>query len=260
MRHKLEDLALRAGERILKFYEQLDPLEVDHKRDGSPVTAADMAAHKILTSGLETLSTLPVVSEEDGVKRLHGATLEDYWLIDPLDGTKDFLKKSAMFTVNIALIHKDQPVAGVVYAPALDELYSAWDDKVYFNRQPLQRRQRTREEPIRALTSALHPSAEVEEFLKENSIQQVKRVGSSLKFCHIAAGLADVYPRMSPTAEWDTAAGQAIAEAAGCVVVDLEHLHRLRYSKTDIINPWFIVFQPGEISPLRWRGKTLSLQ
>lgn len=258
MRQKLEDIALRAGERILSIYQQSSELSVEKKHDGSPVTEADLAAHKILASSLETLSGLPVVSEEDLKNRAKCIASGDYWLIDPLDGTKDFIQKSAMFTVNIALIHRHQAIAGVVYAPALDELYSAWDDQAFFNRQPIVRSPRPADQEVRALVSALHPSREVEEFLAENQIKQIERVGSSLKFCRVAIGQADIYPRLSPTSEWDTAAGQAVAEATGCVVLSLPDLRRLHYSKPEVLNPWFLVYCPGDIPELRWRGKHIS--
>jgi 3'(2'), 5'-bisphosphate nucleotidase len=259
MRLKIEDLALRAGERILHFYHG-DPqaLGVNEKDDGTPVTDADMAAHKILKVGLEEISGLPVVSEEDFDPRQNRWDLGHYWLVDPLDGTKDFLRRTDMFTVNIALIHRDDVLGGVVYAPALDQLYSAWDQTAFKNRQPLTPQPRASDSPLRAVVSVFHDSPEVGEFLAENQITATQKVGSSLKFCQVAAGEADLYPRLGPTSEWDTAAGQAVAEGAGCRVVTFEEGKRLRYSKPDIRNPYFLVDRPGAHEPLSWRGKLLS--
>lgn len=246
-------LALRAGEAIMRVY--ADPFEVEHKADASPLTAADMAAHRILVAGLHTLTPeLPVLSEESAaISWSERRAWTRYWLVDPLDGTREFVKRNGEFTVNIALIDGDRPVLGVVHAPALGETAFARRGVGAFARHadgdtPLHVRRP--EAPLRVAASRSHLDARTAAALARMGEPATIGLGSSLKFLRIAAGEIDVYPRFGPTSEWDTAAAQCILEAAGGVVLALDGMP-LRYNRKDsLLNPEFIAL--GDAS-LPWR-------
>ncbi len=239
-------LAHRAGEAIMAVYTE-DKIVADYKTDHSPVTQADWAAHRIIVEHLsEATPDIPVLSEESAeipyeVRR----TWTRFWLVDPLDGTKEFIKKNDEFTVNIALIDDGKPVLGVVYAPALGVTYSAesksgaWKTTAAGTLAICTQANPT--PPFRVVASRSHgASEEMERFLSR--LGPVERVacGSSLKLCRVAEGAADLYPRFGPTMEWDTAASQCVVEAAGGSVTDLAGV-ALRYKKENLINPHFIV-------------------
>ncbi|WP_434926441.1 3'(2'),5'-bisphosphate nucleotidase CysQ [Shewanella sp. HL-SH2] len=240
-------IAKQAGNAIMDVYAQTD-LQVEIKQDDSPVTAADIASHNVIIKGLTShFADIPVMSEEDA--NISWATRKQwqtYWLIDPLDGTKEFIKRNGEFTVNIALIHQGQAIAGVVYAPVLGKCYSgivgngAWlEHNGQVSRLDISQRNIL---PIPVVVgSRSHVSPDVADYLHTVGEHQMLSVGSSLKFCMVAEGQADVYPRLGPTSEWDTAAAQAVLESAGGVVVEYPALTPLQYNqKENILNPYFI--------------------
>ncbi|MDA3963236.1 MAG: 3'(2'),5'-bisphosphate nucleotidase CysQ [Planctomycetota bacterium] len=218
------------------------------KADGSPVTAADLAAHEVLLAGLPGILDVPVLSEESAaVAYAERHAWQRYWLVDPIDGTKEFLKGNGEFTVNVALVVDGYPVLGVVGAPALGCCYagvvdeagsSAW--RVDAAGRGAIRAQRRVSGPLRVVASKSHRNQALEDWLATLGEIDEQAVGSSLKFCLVAEGRADHSPRLGRTMEWDTAAGQAVAEAAGARVTDFAG-QRLRYNKPDLANPDFRV-------------------
>ncbi|MBB1387835.1 3'(2'),5'-bisphosphate nucleotidase CysQ [Shewanella sp. SG44-6] len=240
-------LAKQAGEAIMQVYAQTD-LQIEVKQDDSPVTAADIASHNVIIAGLKQhFADIAVMSEEDAdISWAERQTWQTYWLIDPLDGTKEFIKRNGEFTVNIALIHQGQAIAGVVYAPVLDKCYSgivgqgAWLQHKG-STSILDIRQRPLQTPPVVVGSRSHISPDVAAYLQTIGEHQMLSVGSSLKFCMVAEGQADVYPRLGLTSEWDTAAAQAVLESAGGKVVEYPALTALQYNqKENILNPYFI--------------------
>ncbi|OMH40715.1 3'(2'),5'-bisphosphate nucleotidase CysQ [Desulfurobacterium indicum] len=260
--------ALKSGDTILSVYER--NFEVEEKADKSPLTEADKLSHKIITSHLPDY---PILSEEGKeIPYEERSGWQRFWLIDPLDGTKEFIKRNGEFTVNIALVENGKPVLGVVYAPVVKTLYFASTEVGAFKvengdfsflkeatspekfweeiekiavKLPISKE---REEVV-VVASRSHRNSETEAFIKdlEEKFGKVKTVskGSSLKLCLVAEGVADVYPRIAPTMEWDTAAGQAVVEVAGGRVVNYETGRPLVYNKRDLLNPYFIVFRKG---------------
>ncbi|MDQ0471363.1 3'(2'),5'-bisphosphate nucleotidase CysQ [Labrys wisconsinensis] len=213
-------IALEAGELIMRFYE--GGAEVRLKDDRSPVTQADERAETLILERLKTvLPDVPVVAEESVCRGEVPDLGERYVLVDPLDGTKEFLGRNGEFTVNIALIEAGRPVAGCVYAPAVGVLY-AGGTRAWRSAEGVETRLRTRPYPAQGLTalcSRSHPDPGSEAFLAAFPIAERREAGSSLKFCRVAEGEADVYPRFGPTMEWDVAAGHAVLAAAGGTVV-----------------------------------------
>jgi 3'(2'), 5'-bisphosphate nucleotidase len=236
-------LACESGRRILALYQDFNP-QVEYKVDHSPLTQADLVSHQILETGLSGLTPRwPILSEESApVPFTERKSWRHFWMIDPLDGTKQFLKRTGEFTVNIALIEDDRPVLGVVYAPVIDRLYFAARGNGSYRTASKVTTPITVAPPAvgstRFVVSRDHPS-ETENFLDQTEGCEVLVMGSSLKFCLIAEGGADVYPRNGPTMEWDTAAAQCILEEAGGSVTDLEGTP-LRYNKYFLNNPGFI--------------------
>ncbi|PTL37917.1 3'(2'),5'-bisphosphate nucleotidase CysQ [Alkalicoccus saliphilus] len=256
---KLLPICLEAGEEIMRLYNT--HVSTSFKEDDSPVTEADTKANRIIAAGLEQLdSSIPILSEEgQHIPVDERKAWSRFWLVDPLDGTKEFLKKNDEFTVNIALIEGDYPTAGIIYAPALDECWFAFEGNAYKLEQasayqggaidtileraiPLPMAETW--ETVRIAASRSHLSAETETFISQkekfHTVDFVSR-GSSLKFCLTAEGKADYYPRYAPTMEWDTAAGQAIVEAAGGRVETYAAEKRMNYNKESLINDWFLV-------------------
>jgi 3'(2'), 5'-bisphosphate nucleotidase len=246
----LENLARDAGERIMTIYAQ--DFEVTEKADHSPLTEADMASHHCIVSGLARLTPdIPVLSEESQATPFaERRRWERYWLVDPLDGTKEFIKKNGEFTVNIALIERHEPVLGVVYVPARDLGYSGSAEGGAFRRrqgaspEPIQVTA-SAAAPVRVVGSRSHKSARFNAYLAKLGAHELVSMGSSLKLCLIAEGKADVYPRLGPTSEWDTAAAHAVVLAAGGQVVD-PNGEPLRYNvKDSLLNPYFIAYGDG---------------
>lgn len=246
----------RAGAAILAIYEQ-DDFEIIQKADKSPVTAADFAAHEVICEGLSALSDVyPILSEEVKVDSSERLAWSTYWLVDPLDGTKEFIRRNGEFGVNIALIHNNEPVLGVVFAPVLQKTYvgskqnGAWKTKKG-KVKPLCTSQAS--SPKRITFSRNHKtySSKMQNYLDTLGKTEVVRMGSSLKSCLVAEGRADLYPRMGPTGEWDTAACQIIVEEAGGVLCDFNG-QPLRYNTKDsLINPEFIVFGDKDVDWLQ---------
>lgn len=228
------DAAREAGNVILGFYHR--DLPVERKDNGSPLTLADRAAHQIISARLEATG-VPVVSEEGGSLHLDARR---YWLVDPLDGTKDFLAGNDEFTVNIALVEAQEPVLGIVYAPALDELYAgelgktSWYAKAGARTECIANGQAP---CLRMAVSRFHDHPDVEMFAQANSVCSRVPMGSALKYGRLALGDVDVFPRLVGSSEWDTAAGQAVLEAAGGRVLDWHTGESLRYGKEKRRNP-----------------------
>jgi 3'(2'), 5'-bisphosphate nucleotidase len=254
------DIARAAGRRILDVYER--GFSVEQKEDRSPLTEADRAAHELICEKLEQLTPgVPVLSEESAkVDYEKRAEWKRFWLVDPLDGTKEFINRNGEFTVNIALIEAGVPVLGVVYAPVLGVVYAGTADEGAFREEADGRRTPIRvttphQRPVRVVGSRSHAGDSLGAYLARLEEQlgshQMVSMGSSLKLCLVAEGKADLYPRLGPTSEWDTAAAQAVVEAAGGQVTDLQ-LRPLRYnSKDSLLNPHFLVFgDPG----VDWAG------
>ena len=235
-------VARQAGDKILEF--QGAGIQAEWKGDGSPVTAADQAAEALILPVLKRLAPdVPIVSEENAAS--HSLVAPDrFWLVDPLDGTKEFLKTDnrGAFTVNIALIEACLPTLGLVYAPALNRLFVGQGNQAFTEDSAGHRRLQIRAVPASgpvALASASHRDAETTAWLAARGIDQTQSIGSSLKFCLLAAGEADVYPRFGPTMEWDTAAGDAVLRAAGGRVETLDG-KPYPYAKADYRNGPFI--------------------
>jgi len=260
--------AKRAGDAIVEVYGS--GFTVEHKEDRSPLTLADRRSHEIISGHLQTLEKpLPLLSEEGrDIPYSERKAWEYYWLVDPLDGTKEFVKKNGEFTVNIALMFRDRPVMGVVLLPVKDILYFAAEETGAFkisdtswikdrpslielqrNAQRLPVNTEEGERTFTAIASRSHLSDETSAYLetlkKEHGGLRTISAGSSLKFCLVAEGTADVYPRFAPTMEWDTAAGQAVVEQAGGAVLQYKTGGPLRYNKENLLNPWFIVKGPA---------------
>ena len=249
--------ALKGGVEILEVYNN-EETQVEVKGDDSPLTQADTRAHMAIMKLLESTG-VPVLSEEG--KHLpfeQRSSWDQLWIVDPLDGTKEFIKRNGEFTVNIALVENGAPVMGVVYVPVTGELYvgvGAYgalkltiEANSIITGQDLGKGAQLPikvDRPFTAVGSRSHMNEETEEFLKgyreEHGEVAILSKGSSLKMCMVAEGLADVYPRFAPTMEWDTAAGQAVVEAAGFKMVEKESRTPLRYNKEDLLNPHFIV-------------------
>ena len=254
-------LARSAGDRILDIYDS--DFEVSAKNDQSPLTAADLASHRTIVDGLQRLTPeLPVLSEESAeIPFETRSTWREYWLVDPLDGTKEFVKRNGEFTVNIALIRDHQPVLGVVYVPVKDLCFYGCAGLGAFRvadgeqPQPL-RVQPVTSGPVRVVGSRSHRGASLDGYLERLGEHQMVPMGSSLKLCLVATGEADVYPRLGPTSEWDTAAAQAVVEAAGGQVTTLDG-ERLRYNaRESVLNPEFLVFgDPAQA----WPKKVLAI-
>lgn len=233
-------IAREAGEAIMGFF-QKDDLESGVKKDSSPVTEADLTAHNLISSELRKAFNIPILSEEKVIPYSERKNWQTLWCVDPLDGTKEFMAGRKEFTVNIALIHENAPVFGVLYAPALDQLCWAQKGEGAFSDQGEQIFNSNKNiSEFSAAISRSHSSNFVGQFLTRNKITKFKKFGSALKFAALARGDLDIYPRFRPTSEWDTAAGQIIAEEAGCQVISLETQESLQYNRENLINPYFI--------------------
>ena len=278
------EIARNAGKAILEVYAHADTIagkNIAHKADSSPLTEADLRAHHVIAGALQLLTPhIPIVSEEDEASHAHRNAQGEFWIIDPLDGTKEFIARNGQFTVNIALVRQGAPVLGVVYAPVLDELFwsepivsegaqidvgavtdasgkknvTANTDLSFYARSTMralshidnQTRvlhvatpEQQAGKPMRVLASRNHMNEQTHNFINALGAHELVQAGSSLKFCRIAQGLADCYPRLGPTCEWDTAAAQAVLEAAGGFVRTLNG-ERLLYGKSEVLNPSFV--------------------
>ncbi len=251
---EMRRLALEAGERILEIYEA-DDFNVKVKSDDSPVTEADEAADAIISRGLRAaFPDVPLVTEEQADS--HAQTTDTFLIVDPLDGTKEFVKRRGDFTVNIAYVENGVPVRGVVYAPARQRMFQTLADGSAAEEDgPFAM---TRLGTLRALgvappdnealmvvASKSHRDQATDAYIAKYNVRDMTSAGSSLKFCLVAAGEADLYPRLGRTMEWDTAAGHAVLRAAGGAVVRFDDHAPLRYGKAGFENPFFIAHSPG---------------
>lgn len=248
----LISIAQKAGNKILEIYADESSFEqVDFKSDDSPLTLADKAAHNIIQDELlKAFPDIPILSEEGkDIPYETRSQWQRFWLVDPLDGTKEFIKRNGEFTVNIALIEDGKPVAGCVHVPCLSTTYVAikgegafstrdggFPEKIEASAFHLQ------DEGLRIVCSRSHMSPEVEAYITLFKNPQTVSMGSSLKFMLVAENKADIYPRLAPTMEWDTGAAQIIVEEAGGNVINQETQEPLQYNKENLRNPHFIVF------------------
>lgn len=264
MNHREKELrvaveaALDAGKAIMEIYESGD-FDVTLKGDDSPLTRADLAAHEVIMTHLMA-TEIPVLSEEGrDIPAEERQSWSRLWIVDPIDGTKEFIKRNGEFTVNIALVENGRSVLGVIFVPVLGDLYfgavdtgaqktsagsPAWGASDWMSRGesiPFA----TEERPHTVVASRSHMSAETEDYIQalRDEFGEVNLIskGSSLKLCMVAEGKADCYPRFAPTMEWDTAAGQAICMSAGCEVLNWDTSEELAYNRVDLLNPWFLV-------------------
>ncbi len=243
----LLQLARKAGAAILEVYNT--DFDVERKQDDSPLTQADLASHHTIVEALQRLTPeIPVLSEESSsIPFETRSSWQRYWLIDPLDGTKEFIKRNGEFTVNIALIEEDRPTLGVVFAPVLDRLYYGSDSEGAWLQNGTEAPRQIqvaaqRRTPALVAGSRSHAGESLQRYLHNLGEHELVSMGSSLKLCLVAEGEADLYPRLGPTSEWDTAAAQAVVEAAGGRVTTLD-MQPLRYNTKDsLLNPEFLVF------------------
>lgn len=258
------DAALNAGQEIMEIYASGD-FDVEMKGDDSPLTRADVASHHVIMAHLESTG-IPVLSEEGrSIAYEERAAWSKLWIVDPIDGTKEFIKRNGEFTVNIALVEKGTPTIGVVYVPAKHELFvgisegqdtfairtvggeDGWSADAWIRAgQPIPAA--TKNRPFTVVASRSHMSPETADYIAElktihGDVETISK-GSSLKLCMVAAGEADCYPRFAPTMEWDTAAGHGVCLAAGCEVLNWEINAPLTYNRKELLNPWFLVSGP----------------
>jgi len=244
---KIELTAIKAGQAILDIYQSAD-FGIETKVDDSPLTKADLAAHDIIVYNLQKITpNIPILSEESvAIAYSVRKKWNKYWLVDPLDGTKEFIKGNGEFTVNIALIENGHSILSVVYVPTQDITYSAVKGYGAFkkkdhNRSQIYVRKPARDIPI-VVGSRSHMSQDVHDYLNKLGQHTLVSMGSSLKLCLVAEGKADLYPRLGLTSEWDTAAAQCIVEQAGGRVVTLDNQTLIYNSKENILNPYFMVY------------------
>ncbi|MDB4334992.1 3'(2'),5'-bisphosphate nucleotidase CysQ [bacterium] len=260
---KAIEASVQAGKEILKVYYS-DDLGVEFKDDESPLTLADKAAHNVIMECLSEIN-IPVLSEEGrGIVHDERKDWSQFWMVDPLDGTKEFIKKGNDFTVNIALIENGYPTFGVVFAPVLGKLYygdvqngaymiqleEGWEKIKDYKLEPQQALklplQKREDDKFIVVASKSHLSKETVDFVdqvkKDHRELEFVSIGSSLKICMVAEGKADLFPRLSPCMEWDTAAGQAVLESAGMNIVQYPEGKRVEYNKENLLNPWFVVY------------------
>jgi 3'(2'), 5'-bisphosphate nucleotidase len=247
--HDIVTIAKEAGNVIMQVYDQ--DFKVEYKQDSSPLTLADKKANEAIESGLNRLLVnFPILSEEGkDIPYEERKNWEYFWLVDPLDGTKEFVKKNGEFTVNIALIHRDTPVLGVVYAPALDVCYWAKKGEGAFkDGQRLPLKTQDQREAYKIVASRSHMSDETKLFIdamETNKEKELISIGSSLKICLVAEGEADIYPRLGPTMEWDTGAAHTIAGESSCLLSKYTGKSRSSqqhlYNKENLLNDFFIV-------------------
>jgi 3'(2'), 5'-bisphosphate nucleotidase len=241
-------IAKKAGDAIMKIYDNSDDFQVQHKADESPLTIADQAANEVICLGLENLNVkYPIISEENrSIDFQERKNYSHYWLVDPLDGTKEFIKRNGEFTVNIALVENQRPVLGVVYAPVLEEMYYAVKNEGALLEKenvttPLHASTFSKiDKKLGVVCSRSHLNEATQHFVDELNEPELVATGSSLKFLILAKGEAHLYPRLAPTMEWDTGAAQIILEEAGGKVLHAETNEPLLYNKENLLNPHFI--------------------
>jgi 3'(2'), 5'-bisphosphate nucleotidase len=242
---KVINVIEKAGFEILKIYYSNEfknnnfKIEIKKDKEASPLTKADLKSNTIIINGLNSFSKYPIITEESYVEYETRKKWKKFWLVDPLDGTKNFIARDGEFTINIALIQKNKPVLGVVYAPAFKLIYWAIKDKGAFKNGKKIFNNSKRKDIIGA-ESRFHSNEKSLKFFKKNNIKIIKKYGSALKLCKLAEGEIDVYPRLNGTKEWDTAAGHIILKESGCKIIDIISGKELVYNKKNIENNYFI--------------------
>ena len=250
---EIVNISVDAGEVILNYYNE--SVDVIYKDDESPLTKADLASHKIITDSIKKITPdIPILSEEEFIDWKIRKKWKKYWLIDPLDGTKEFIKKNDEFTVNIALIENNRPILGVIYTPALNELF--YSIKNFGSYKILTKKKlntlkeakrisinKKKSNKIKIVGSRSHSNPILDKWVNKNFNEfDILQKGSSLKFCLIAEGSADIYPRFGPTSEWDIAAGHIILEEAGGKLKSIDNKEILYNEKENILNPEFFAY------------------
>jgi 3'(2'), 5'-bisphosphate nucleotidase len=243
------DAAVSAGEKIMEVYNASAHIDFESKNDNSPLTIADKKSHDTIVSMLKKTETHIISEESESIDYQIRKKWKEYWLIDPLDGTKEFIKKNDEFTVNIALIKNNSPFIGIVYCPVKKILY--WNDsnknvfKKIIGKEKKQLNKRKRvdqgEKNLRVIVSRSHSNEETTQYINKLNAPQLISCGSSLKFLYIADNKADIYPRFGPTMEWDTAAAHSILKALDIMVTNLEDKKELSYNKKNLLNPCFLI-------------------
>ena len=243
------DAAVLAGEKIMEVYNASEHIDFESKNDNSPLTIADKKSHDIIVSMLKKTGTHIISEESESIDYQIRKKWKEYWLIDPLDGTKEFIKKNGEFTVNIALIKNNSPFIGIVYCPVKKILY--WNDSkknvfkktIGKEKKRLNKRKKVDqgEKNLRVIVSRSHLNEDTTQYIKKLNTPQLISCGSSLKFLYIADNKADIYPRFGPTMEWDTAAAHSILKALDIMVTNLEDKRELSYNKKNLLNPYFLI-------------------
>ena len=243
------DAAVSAGEKIMKVYNASEYIDFESKNDNSPLTIADKKSHDTIVSMLKKTGTHIISEESESIDYKIRKKWKEYWLIDPLDGTKEFIKKNGEFTVNIALIKNNSPFIGIVYCPVKKILY--WNDsnknvfKKIIGKEKKQLNKRKKidqgKKNLRVIVSRSHLNEDTTQYIKKLNDPQLISCGSSLKFLYIADNKADIYPRFGPTMEWDTAAAHSILKALDIMVTNLEDKKELSYNKKNLLNPYFLI-------------------
>ena len=243
------DISKKAGKKIMEIYNNVD-IDISFKDDNSPLTEADKASNAVIEKELKKLTpSIPILSEEGkDIKFRTRQKWNLFWLIDPLDGTKEFIKRNGEFTVNIALISDGEPILGIVFAPVLDTIWYGDIKKGSFkskkNKKPfkIKTAKPQKDSIIKVVTSRSHTNnPKLKEFLMDYPKHELVKMGSSIKICCVADGTAHIYPRLGPTMEWDTAAAHAVVKFAGGNIYDLEKMNQLKYNKSSLLNPEFLV-------------------
>ena len=243
------DAAVLAGEKIMEVYNASEYIDFKSKNDNSPLTIADKKSHDTIVNMLKKTGTHIISEESESIDYQIRKKWKEYWLIDPLDGTKEFIKKNGEFTVNIALIKNNSPFIGIVYCPVKKILY--WNDsnknvfKKIIGKEKKQLNKRKKidqvKKNLRVIVSRSHLNEDTTQYIKKLNTPQLISCGSSLKFLYIADNKADIYPRFGPTMEWDTAAAHSILKALDIMVTNLEDKRELSYNKKNLLNPYFLI-------------------
>lgn len=240
MIEEIKNIIKEAGQIVLSYYGK--SCSINAKEDKSPLTQADMASHNFLCAALKQIKNIPILSEENIIPYNLRKNWTEFWLIDPLDGTKEFINNYSEFCVLITLIQNGSPALGVIYAPALDELYSAEKGSSFTYSGP-KRNHQVNNKLITAV-SRFHNSDKTLEFIKMNKLVETIKIGSALKFGRMALGEIDLYPRFEGSKEWDIAAGQIILQEANCDIIDLTSNKAPKYNKINLQNNSFIAYGP----------------
>ena len=242
MRENLQDILRQSGSAIMNYF---GSAEFTLKDDASPVTKADRASHALLTSSLKRLKNIPVLSEENILEYGVRKNWYEFWLIDPLDGTKEFINGDKDFCISVALINQNSPIVGAIYAPALDEFFYAERAKIFSYEGPRRNVFHQNSYNTKVAVSRFHHSEKTKKFLSDHKLNSLESIGSALKFCRLAMGEIDLYPRFEGSKEWDIAAGHLILKESGGSIIDLKTKTEPVYNKPLLENNFFISSRKG---------------